>query len=85
MRELLQDFLLVEKEEIKKETDSGFIKAGSVKEKQSVAKIVEVGRDVENISIGDRVLCADHSIREVTIDNEKYNFVRYKDLIAIIS
>jgi len=85
MRELLQDFILVKKEEIKKETDSGFLKAGMSKEKQSVAIVIQKSNDIENLDIEDRVLCADHSIREVKIDGEKYNFVRYKDLIAIIS
>jgi co-chaperonin GroES (HSP10) len=87
MKKLLQDFLLVKKEELKKETDSGLLKPGTAKEKKSVAVVVEVSDDVskKGIKVNDRVLCADHSVREVKIDGDTFNFVRYKDLIGVIS
>jgi co-chaperonin GroES (HSP10) len=86
MKKLLQDFILVKKEDVKNETESGLLKPGGHKEKQSVGVVVEISDDLAGVvKADDRVLTADHSIREVQIDGEKYNFVRYKDLIAIIS
>ncbi len=87
MKELqpLNENVLLDITEDNKEqkTASGIIIPDSAKEKPSYAKVVAIG-NVENpgIAVGDTVYYKKYSGTEVELEDKKYLFIPYADLLA---
>jgi chaperonin GroES len=84
--------LQVEKESEKKSA-SGLIIQTMQEEKPQEAIVLAVGpgitfgngeKMVPDVSVGDKVLFSKYQGTEVTVDNEKYLIVSYRDILAVI-
>ena len=65
--------VLIEREEETKITASGIIIPDNAsKEKPSIGKIVEIGKECEGVNIGDQVAFAKYSGSEITLGDKKY-------------
>ena len=75
---------------IKKEekTKGGIYIPGTAKEERKEGKIIAVGlyKDGKELPVkkGDNVLYGGYSSDEVEIDGEKYVFVEFKDILAVM-
>ena len=88
----LADRVVIKMTEAEETTKSGIILAGSAKEKQKIAEIVEVGpgglvdgKEVKMIvKKGQKVLISKYSGTEVKIDGEEYTILRQSDILAVV-
>ena len=82
--EPLGDRVLVERIEEDNTTLSGIIIPDSAKEKPLNAKVIAVSKDVEDVSVGDKVVFAKYSGNEITIDSKEYLVMSVDDLLGIL-
>jgi len=82
--EPLGDRVLVERIEENNTTLSGIIIPDSAKEKPLNAKVIAVSKDVEDVSVGDKVVFAKYSGNEITINSKEYLVMSVDDLLGIL-
>ncbi|MEX0919929.1 MAG: co-chaperone GroES, partial [Candidatus Saccharimonadales bacterium] len=68
----LADRIVAQALEASDKTDSGFYLPQDAKEKPQMAKVVEVGKDVEEVKKGDTIIYPKFGTTEVKIDGEEY-------------
>jgi chaperonin 10 Kd subunit len=77
--------VLIEREEETKITASGIIIPDNAsKEKPSIGKIVEIGKECEGVNIGDQVAFAKYSGSEITLGDKKYLILNLEDVLGVI-
>lgn len=90
----LEDKIVLQVEkETEKTSASGLIIQSMQEEKPQEAIVLAVGpgvtfgngdRLVPDVNIGDKVLFSKYQGTEVTVDNEKYLIVSYRDILAVL-
>ena len=85
----LRDIVLIKEVIIEeKKTNGGIIIPEIVKSGGPVIGIVlDVGKDEglnKEIKIGDKIIYSKANTNEVTIENEKYTFIKFEDIISIL-
>ena len=88
----LCDRVVVKLTEAEVTTKSGFILAGTAKEKPQVAEVVAVGpgglvdgKEVEmTVKVGQKVITSKYSGTEVKCDGVEYIIVRQSDILAVV-
>lgn len=88
----LSDRVVIKSLDVEETTKSGFILAGSAKEKPQMAQIVAVGPGgvvdgkevVMSVSVGDKVICSKYAGTEVKVDGVEYMVVRQSDILAVV-
>ena len=90
----LEDKIVLQVEkETEKTSAGGLIIQTMQEEKPQEAIVLAVGpgitfgngeKMVPDVSIGDKVLFSKYQGTEVTVDNEKYLIVSYRDILAVI-
>ncbi len=88
----LYDYLVVDTEEKKETTKSGFILPSASESKYTTAKITAVGNggklygnDVEVVvKVGDTVLYSADSAMKIKVNGEEITVIRQSDIIAVI-
>jgi len=76
--------VLVERTEDAKTTVSGIIIPDNAKEKPSQGKIVAVGSEVEEITVGDTVVFGKYSGNELSLEGSDYLVMDVDDIFGII-
>jgi chaperonin GroES len=76
--------VLVERVEDSQTTASGIIIPDNAKEKPSQGKIVAIGGDVEEISVGDTVVFGKYSGNDITLDGSEFLIMDADDIFGII-
>ena len=72
----------VEQEEV---TKSGIVLPGTAsKEKPITGEVIAVGKDVEDVKAGDKVIFEKYTGTEVKLDGQEYIIVKEQDIIAIV-
>jgi len=72
----------VEQEEV---TKSGIVLPGTAsKEKPITGEVLAVGKDVEDVKAGDKVIFEKYTGTEVKLDGQEYIIVKEQDIIAIV-
>ena len=51
---------------------------------EPVGVVVEVGDEVKNVKVGDRVIMSKYSGTEVKLDGQEYTILRQGDILAIV-
>lgn len=81
----LAEYVVVQAEEPQTKTASGIYLPGGAAEKPKVAKVVAVGKEVEDVKVGDRILYKnEYEATTVKVDGEDYTIVYKKNLVAIV-
>ncbi len=84
----LHDRVIVEPEEVKKETQSGLIIPDTAKERPLKGTAIKVGNGKLNepmtVKEGDGVLYGKHAGGEIEIDGKKYLIMRESEILAIV-
>ena len=80
----LADYVVSVAEEAETKTASGLYLPGNAQEKPKVAKVVAVGKDVQQVKTGDRIIYKSYSTTEVKVDGAEYILVKEEDVLATV-
>ncbi|OYX41511.1 molecular chaperone GroES [Candidatus Saccharibacteria bacterium 32-49-12] len=81
----LADRVVAVREEAKTQTASGIYLPDNAKEKPVLAEVKAVGKDVENVKIGDKIIYKEYSTTELKIDGTEYLIVKEEDILATVA
>ena len=82
----MADYIVVKSEEAATKTVSGLYLPNNAQEKSKVAKVIAIGKGIENVNVGDRIIYKnEYEATTVKIDNEDYILVFWKNIIATVS
>ncbi len=80
----LADRIVAQALEADDKTKSGFYLPQDAKEKPQMAKVVSVGKDVEEVKKGDTIIHPQFGNTEVKMDGEEYMILKEEDVLAIV-
>lgn len=80
----LADRVVAVREKAATKTAGGLYLPDTAKEKPVVAKVEAVGKDVENVKVGDRIIYKEYSTTELKIDGTEYLIVREEDILGTL-
>jgi chaperonin GroES len=81
----LAGYVVVQAEEAQTKTASGLYLPGGTAEKPKVAKVVAVGKKIEDVKVGDRVLYKnEYDSTNVKVDGDEYIIVDQKNIVATV-
>ncbi len=77
--------IIVERQAASEKTAGGIVIPDNAKEKPEQGKVIAVGKDVEEVKVGDTIILGKFAATEVKINGNEYLIVREKEVLAIIS
>ena len=77
--------VVVERTQAVEKTAGGIVIPDTAKEKPEQGKVVAVGKDVEEIKVGDVIVFGNFAATEVKVDGKEYLIVREKKVFAVIA
>ena len=80
----LKHFVVAQTEEASNQTASGLYLPDNAAEKPKTAKVLAVGRKVEDIKVGDRIIYKSYSSTDVKVDGTEYLIVNEEDILATV-
>jgi chaperonin GroES len=80
----LADYVVVEQEAAQSKTASGLYLPEKAAEKPKIAKVLAVGKHVQDVKVGDRVVYGGYSNTEVKIDGTEYILVKEENVYAVV-
>lgn len=80
----LADRILMIRVQEKTVTTSGLIIPKGTTQRQDIADVLNIGKDVTNVVIGDKVLYKPYSTLEITIDDDEFLIIEEKDITAVV-
>jgi chaperonin GroES len=80
----LADNIVAQIEEAQNKTASGLYLPEQATEKPKTAKVLNVGKEVKNIKINDRIVYKSYSATEIKIDKQDYVIVKEEDVLATV-
>lgn len=80
----LADYVVAQQEEAETKTASGLYLPEKAQEKPKVAKVVAVGKKVQEIKTGDRIVYKSYSTTEVKVGSDDYMLIKEEDILATV-
>ena len=80
----LGDYVVAVGEEAKTKTASGIYLPENAQEKPKTAKVVAIGKTVDQVKVGDRIVYKSYSTTEVKIGSDEYILVKEEDILATV-
>lgn len=83
----LADYIVAQQEEAAKKTASGIWIPEAAQEKPKIAKILAVGKAVQEVKVGDRVIYGSSygdPVTEVKYDSQNYLLIKKENIYAIV-
>lgn len=81
----MEDYVVAQSEEATTKTASGLYLPDNAKEKPKTAKVVAVGKDVESVKVGDRIIYKnEYEATTVKQGTEEFTIVYKKNIIATV-
>ncbi len=80
----LTDYVVAQTEAAETKTASGLYIPGGAQEKPKVAKVVAVGKNVQQIKVGDRIIYKSYANTDVKVGAEDYLLVKEEDILATV-
>ena len=80
----LADYVVAQTEEAASKTASGIYLPEAAKEKPKTAKVVAVGKRVQEVKVGDRILYENYTETSVKIEGKDYLIVKEDKIIATV-
>jgi chaperonin GroES len=82
----LFDNLLIKPMKPEEKSSSGIILPDVVdKEKPQIGEVMEIGKEVTEVKVGDKVMYKKWGGQDIKLDNEEFIIAVQKDILAIIS
>lgn len=80
----LADYVVATPEVAETKTASGLYLPEQATEKPKTAKVIAVGKKVEAVKVGDRILYKSYSTTDVKIAGAEYILVKEEDILATV-
>ncbi len=81
----MADYVVVKPQEAATRTASGLYLPDGAQEKSKIAKVVSIGKSVENVKVGDKVIYKnEYEATNVNVGGQEYTVVLYKNIIATV-
>ena len=80
----LADFVVAQQEEAESKTASGLYLPEKAAEKPKTAKVLAVGKKVDDIKVGDRIIYKSYSSTDVKVDGVEYLIIDEEDILATV-
>ena len=80
----LAENVVAQLEEASNQTASGLYLPDNATEKPKTAKVVAVGKKVEDIKVGDRIIYKSYSSTDIKVDGTEYLIVKAEDILATV-
>lgn len=80
----LADYVVAQQEEAESKTASGLYLPEKAAEKPKTAKVVAVGKKVDDIKVGDRIIYKSYSSTDVKVDGVDYLIIDEEDILATV-
>jgi chaperonin GroES len=80
----LADYVVAQQEEAESKTASGLYLPEKAAEKPKTAKVVAVGKKVEDVKVGDRIIYKSYSSTDVKVDGTEYLIIDEEDILATV-
>lgn len=80
----LADRVVAVREKAQEKTASGLYLPDSSKEKPVIAMVVAVGKDVQQVAVGDKIVYKEYSTTELKINDVEYLIVKEDDVLATV-
>ena len=80
----LADYVVAAQEEAQTKTASGLYLPEGAKEKPKIAKVLAVGKKVQDLKVGDRIVYGGYSNEDIKIDGKEYILIKLENIYATI-
>ncbi len=80
----LADRIVIKKIEAESKSAAGILLPDSAKEQPQSGQVLAVGKDVQEVKVGDQVLYAKYGPAEVKVDGEELLIVKEEDILAVV-
>ena len=80
----LGDRVVAEPLEAAEKTSSGLYLPSDAKEKQQMAKVVAVGKEVKEVKVGDTILYKEFSAENPKVNGKDYVIIKEEDVLAVV-
>jgi chaperonin GroES len=80
----LGDRVLVKQDDAETTTKSGLIIPDNAQEKPQTGRVLDIGNECKDVSIGDQILFGRYAGQELDFDQQKYLIMRESDVIAVL-
>lgn len=80
----LAEYVVAQLEAAETKTASGIYLPEAATEKPKTAKVVAVGKKVEDVKVGDRIIYKGFSSTEIKLEGQEYILVEEEDILAIV-
>ena len=80
----LADFVVAQAEEASNQTASGLYLLDNATEKPKTAKVLAVGKKVDEVKTGDRIIYKSYSSTDVKVGGHEYLVIKAEDILATV-
>ncbi|MBP9813350.1 co-chaperone GroES [Candidatus Saccharibacteria bacterium] len=80
----LADFVVAQAEEASNQTASGLYLPDNATEKPKTAKVLAVGKKVDEVKTGDRIIYKSYSSTDVKVGGQEYLVIKAEDILATV-
>ena len=80
----LADYVVAQQEEAESKTASGLLLPDKAAEKPKIAKVLAIGKKVESVKVGERILYKSYSTTEVKVGADEYMLIKEEDILATL-
>ncbi len=81
----MEDYVVAMAEEPELKTASGLYLPGNAQEKPKTVKVVAVGKGVDEVKVGDRIIYKNtYEATEVKVEKDEYVLIYKKNIIATV-
>lgn len=80
----LADYIVAQQEEAESKTASGLYLPDKAQEKPKVAKVLAVGKAVQEVKVGDKVIYGGYSTTEVKHGGQNYLLIKEENVYATV-
>ena len=80
----LNDRVVAIREEAATKTTSGLYLPTEQKEKSQIARVVAVGKKVDEVKVNERIVVREYSTSDIKVDGVDYIIVKQVDILSVI-
>ncbi|MFI5240347.1 MAG: co-chaperone GroES [Candidatus Saccharimonadia bacterium] len=80
----LADRVVAKPIEAETKTASGFYLTETAKEKPQIGEVLAVGKDVKEVSVGDKIVYTKYGPNEIKVDNQDMLLLKEEDILAVV-
>lgn len=76
--------LLIQRANTEQTTASGIILPGTSQRKNPAAKVIAIGKEVQDVQVGETVMISDLAGTELKLDGQDYLLIHQNDILGVL-